>query len=124
MAATGEVMGALDQARCHSPMDRRAGSPGAMVCKFVAACVAAYALSPIDLIPDFVPVLGYVDDIILVPLGIILAVRLIPVPLMEEFRATAAARKGRPVSRIGAVVVATIWLASAALLIWAFWLRD
>jgi uncharacterized membrane protein YkvA (DUF1232 family) len=52
----------------------------------VAACVAAYALSPIDLIPDFIPVLGYLDDLIIVPLGILLAVRLVPPDLMAEFR--------------------------------------
>ncbi|KKC31167.1 membrane protein [Devosia psychrophila] len=91
--------------------------------KLAAGCVAAYALSPIDLIPDFIPVLGYLDDIILVPLGIMLAVRLIPAPLMVEFRALAAAREGRPMSRFAAAVVIVIWLISAALLIWAFWLR-
>jgi uncharacterized membrane protein YkvA (DUF1232 family) len=92
--------------------------------KLAAGCVAAYALSPIDLIPDFIPVLGYLDDIILVPLGIILAVRLIPALLMAEFRARAAAWEGRPMSRSGAAVILVIWLAAAALLIWAFWLRP
>jgi uncharacterized membrane protein YkvA (DUF1232 family) len=88
--------------------------------KFVAACVAAYALSPIDLIPDFIPVLGYLDDIILVPLGIALAIRLIPPTLLEEHRAGASARIGqRPVSRIGAVIIVMIWLALASLfLVW------
>lgn len=89
--------------------------------KLAAGCVAAYALSPIDLIPDFIPVLGYLDDIVLVPLGIMLAVRLIPAPLMTEFRAMAAAREGRPMSRTGAAVIITLWLVGAALLIWAFW---
>lgn len=92
--------------------------------KLAAGCVAAYALSPIDLIPDFIPVLGYLDDIVLVPLGIMLAVWLIPAPLMAEFRATAAARESRPLSRIGAAVIIMIWLAAAALLAWAFWLRN
>src|SRR5215217_8034032 len=74
--------------------------------KAVAACVAAYAFSPIDLIPDFIPVLGYLDDLILVPLGIALAIRLIPSALFEEHREHAAARiAGRPVSRIGAFVI-------------------
>jgi uncharacterized membrane protein YkvA (DUF1232 family) len=60
--------------------------------KVVAAAVAAYALSPIDLIPDFVPVLGYLDDLVIVPLGIMWAVRLVPGTLMAEFRAAADAR--------------------------------
>src|SRR3954466_2024779 len=68
--------------------------------KFVAACVAAYALSPIDLIPDFIPVIGYLDDIILVPLGIALAIRLIPPDLLAEHREAASVRiANRPVSR-------------------------
>ena len=92
--------------------------------KLVAAGVAAYALSPIDLIPDFIPVLGYLDDIILVPLGIMLAVRLVPTPLMAEFRATATAREGRPLSRVGAAVIIVIWLTAAALLVWTFWPRQ
>src|SRR6266542_4753040 len=70
--------------------------------KVVAACVVAYALSPIDLIPDFIPVLGYLDDVIIVPAGILLTVRLIPTGLMEEFRAEAARRERRPISRAGA----------------------
>ena len=68
--------------------------------KVVAAGVAAYALSPIDLIPDFIPVLGYVDDLLVVPLGMLLVVRLIPKPLMAEFREQAVLRD-RPVSRAG-----------------------
>tara|TARA_R110002020_G_scaffold25225_16_gene82176 strand:+ start:2475 stop:2864 length:390 start_codon:yes stop_codon:yes gene_type:complete len=91
--------------------------------KLAAGCVAAYALSPIDLIPDFIPVLGYLDDIILVPLGILVAVRLIPGPLMAEFRATAAARQGRPVSRVGAAVIILTWLAASALFMWVLGLR-
>lgn len=91
--------------------------------KLAAGCVAAYALSPIDLIPDFIPVLGYLDDIILVPLGIMLAVRLIPAALMAEFRATAAARVSRPMSRIAAAVVILVWLGTLALFVWGFWVR-
>ncbi|MCB5174942.1 YkvA family protein [Microvirga lenta] len=89
--------------------------------KLAAAVVAAYALSPIDLIPDFIPVLGYLDDVILVPLGILLAVRLIPAPVMEELRAEARARAERPRSRAGALAVVALWVAAAAFLIWAFW---
>ncbi len=91
--------------------------------KVAAAAVAAYALSPIDLIPDFIPVLGYLDDLIIVPAGIMLAVALIPAPLMAEFRAEAARREGKPRSRAGAVVVVALWIASAALLLWWFWPR-
>jgi uncharacterized membrane protein YkvA (DUF1232 family) len=89
--------------------------------KAVAGIVAAYALSPIDLIPDFIPVLGYLDDLILVPLGIMLAVRLIPPGLMAEFRQTARLRAEQPASRGGALAVVTVWIALAALLIWLFW---
>lgn len=84
--------------------------------KAVAAGVAAYALSPIDLIPDFIPVLGYLDDLVLVPLGIALAVRLIPPALFEEHREQAAARiAARPVSQVGALVIIAIWVALAFL---------
>ncbi|MCB8839954.1 YkvA family protein [Aurantimonas sp. VKM B-3413] len=82
--------------------------------KAAAGAVAAYALSPIDLIPDFIPVLGYVDDLLLVPLGIALVVRLIPADLMAEFREEAVRRTGRPRSAAGAVVVIVLWLIAAA----------
>ena len=88
--------------------------------KAVAAAVAAYALSPIDLIPDFIPVVGYLDDLIIVPLGILLAVRLVPPELMGELRSEATARS-RPTSRAGLAIIAAVWLLSAALLAWAFW---
>jgi len=88
--------------------------------KAVAGAVAAYALSPIDLIPDFVPVLGYLDDIVIVPAGIWLAVRLIPEPLMREFRAEAA-RRERPTSRTGMIAVVAVWTAVAAFFVWLFW---
>lgn len=81
--------------------------------KILAAIVAAYALSPIDLIPDFIPVLGYLDDLLLVPLGILLAVRLVPETLMTEFRAAAEQALERPSSRAGLVAVVLIWLVAA-----------
>jgi uncharacterized membrane protein YkvA (DUF1232 family) len=81
--------------------------------KAVAACVAAYALSPIDLIPDFIPVLGYLDDLILLPLGILLAVRLVPPAIMAELRAEAEARHtARPVSWTGATAIGVVWAVS------------
>jgi len=90
--------------------------------KLIAGAVAAYALSPIDLIPDFIPVLGYLDDVIIVPAGILLTVRLIPSGLMEEFRAEAARREGRPISRAGAAGIVIVWIAAVALTAW--WLRG
>lgn len=87
------------------------------IAKLVAALVAAYALSPIDLIPDFVPVLGLLDDLLLVPLGIALAVRLIPPALMAAFRARAL-DASRPRSRVGAALMVLVWIAAAAALGW------
>ena len=89
--------------------------------KALAIFVAAYALSPIDLIPDFVPVLGYLDDVILVPVGIWLVVRLIPAHVMAEHRELAAAAHDRPVSRTAAAVIVAIWIASAILCGWLIW---
>jgi uncharacterized membrane protein YkvA (DUF1232 family) len=73
--------------------------------KALALCVAGYALSPIDLIPDFIPVIGYLDDLVIVPLGILAVVKLIPPEIMAEHRATAAAASERPISRVAAVVI-------------------
>ena len=87
--------------------------------KAVAACVAAYALSPIDLIPDFIPVLGYLDDLIILPLGILLAVRLVPPDAMAKLRAEADRRAARPTSRIAAIVIVALWLSASALLVWS-----
>src|SRR5687768_5592193 len=64
--------------------------------KALALCVAAYAFSPIDLIPDFVPVLGYLDDVIIVPFGILAVVKLVPPQIMAEHRITAASISERP----------------------------
>jgi uncharacterized membrane protein YkvA (DUF1232 family) len=85
--------------------------------KAVAACVAAHALSPIDLIPDFVPVLGHLDDLVVVPLGILLAVKLVPPDLMAEFREEARRRCENPTGRAGAAIVVALWLLLAALLL-------
>lgn len=90
----------------------------------MAALVAAYALSPIDLIPDFIPVLGYLDDLVIVPLGIWIVVRLLPSGLMQEFRAEAARMEARPVSRAGALATILLWIVSAGLLVWWFWPRP
>jgi uncharacterized membrane protein YkvA (DUF1232 family) len=90
--------------------------------KVVAVSVTAYALSPIDLIPDFVPVIGYIDDIVIVPAGILLTVRLIPDGLMDEFRAEAARWEERPTSRAAAAGSVLLWVAGLALTAW--WLRP
>jgi uncharacterized membrane protein YkvA (DUF1232 family) len=89
--------------------------------KAIAGVTAAYALSPIDLIPDFIPILGYVDDMLIVPLGIWLAVRMIAPELMQEFRAEAERRGSRPRSHVAAGLIIGIWIATAAL-VW-LWLQ-
>lgn len=86
-----------------------------MAARVVAMAVAAYALSPIDLVPDFIPVLGQLDELVILPLGVALALRLIPPALAAEFRAAAAQRTMRPRSRVAAVVIVGVWLATAAL---------
>jgi len=93
-----------------------------VLAKLVAGAVAAYALSPIDLIPDFIPILGYLDDLVIVPLGILLAVRLVPPSLMQEFRDQASARE-RPVSRAGQIAIISLWLLALALVAWLLWRR-
>lgn len=89
--------------------------------KLMAALVAAYALSPIDLVPDFIPVLGYLDDVILVPLGILIVTRLVPAALMAEFREQAGRWAAKPRSAAGAVAIVTMWIGAAALFLWWFW---
>jgi uncharacterized membrane protein YkvA (DUF1232 family) len=86
--------------------------------------VAAYAFSPIDLIPDFIPILGLVDDIILIPLGVWLFLRMLPPGLIDEHRATAAAAADRPRSLAGISIVLLAWIALASIawsmLRWAY----
>lgn len=99
---------------------RHAETPTAA--KLVALAVLAYAVSPIDLIPDFIPVLGQLDDLILLPLGILLVIRLIPPALMDELRGAAAARldQPRPRSLVAALVIVALWLLLAAWL--GYWI--
>jgi uncharacterized membrane protein YkvA (DUF1232 family) len=90
--------------------------------KWLVAGIVAYALSPIDLIPDFVPVLGYLDDLILIPMGIAFAIKLIPEPVLTECRARAQdmVQNKQPVSRVAGAVIVVIWLALVALgIMWA-----
>jgi uncharacterized membrane protein YkvA (DUF1232 family) len=85
--------------------------------RLFAGAVVAYAFSPIDLIPDFIPVLGLLDDLLLVPLGVWLALRMIPAEVIADSRARAveALRSGKPVNRTAAFVIVGIWLLLAAL---------
>src|ERR1700742_3210623 len=86
--------------------------------RILAIAIAGYALSPIDLIPDFIPVVGYLDDLIIVPLGIWLVVSLIPSDVMAECRAKAIEAGQRPRSRTAAIVIIAIWIVAAAVLGW------
>jgi uncharacterized membrane protein YkvA (DUF1232 family) len=89
--------------------------------KALALAIAAYAFSPIDLIPDFIPILGLADELVLLPLGIMLVVRMIPPDVMMQHRASAAAMLRRPSSRVAAAVILAIWFALAAVtggLVW------
>lgn len=90
-------------------------------CRWLALGVAAYAFSPIDLIPDFIPVLGLLDDLLLVPLGVWLVLRCLPAPVLEAARERAHAASERPVGRGAAVAIVTSWLALAALASWGAW---
>ena len=91
--------------------------------KVFAAIVVAYAFSPLDLIPDFVPILGYLDDLVLVPLGIFLALKMIPSEVMAESRIRAQERlnQDRPQNRIAGVIIVAIWLLLAAMAVALMW---
>lgn len=88
--------------------------------KLLAAAVVAYALSPIDLIPDFIPVLGYLDDVILVPIGIAVTLKLVPAAVLADARIRAAQAVERPKNFAAAAVIVAIWIALTALLV--YWL--
>lgn len=91
--------------------------------KVAAIAVAAYALSPIDLIPDFIPVIGYLDDLVIVPLGILLAVKLVPADLMVEFRTMAASTDAeRMLGKWGAAIIVMLWV--LGLTFAAMWLHS
>ena len=91
--------------------------------RVLAMAVAAYAFSPIDLIPDVIPVLGWLDDLLIVPLGVAMVLVMTPPDVREEARAQAEAASTQPVSRAAALVIAVVWLAALALLGWAAWRR-
>lgn len=86
--------------------------------KVLAAAIVAYALSPLDLVPDVIPVLGYLDDLILIPIGVLLVRRLVPGHVLDECRTRAQTMTEKPVSRAGAGLVIGIWLLLAGLAVW------
>lgn len=109
LALKGEVLAVYFAAR-----DREA--PWGL--RLLALAVAAYALSPIDLIPDFIPLLGYLDDLIIVPLGLWLVVRLMPPPVLARARLKAQQLLQRPRSWAAAAVFVLLWLIAGGLLTW------
>lgn len=80
--------------------------------KLFATVVVAYAFSPIDLVPDFIPVVGYLDDLILVPLGVAIAIKMIPAQVMQECRQRAMQEfaSGKPVNYVAGVLIALVWV--------------
>jgi len=94
--------------------------------RLLALAIAAYALSPIDLIPDFIPVLGYLDDLLLIPLGVALVVRLTPADILADARARAAVAATRPASVAGAIAIVALWLLALCLgwIAWHRWRRN
>jgi uncharacterized membrane protein YkvA (DUF1232 family) len=87
--------------------------------RLLAGCVVAYAFSPIDLIPDFIPIIGYLDDLIIVPLLIWLVLKMIPAAVLNECRqkAEAAMSQGKPTSKIAAVIIVLIWIGLGILIV-------
>lgn len=94
--------------------------------RLLALVIAAYALSPIDLIPDFIPVLGYLDDLIIVPLGLLLILRLLPAEVRADATRQAAAVAERPTSRLMAALIIATWVLGLLLLLWwaSQWLNN
>jgi uncharacterized membrane protein YkvA (DUF1232 family) len=91
--------------------------------KLIAGMIAAYVLSPIDLIPDFLPLIGYLDELILLPAAVWLALRLVPRDALADARRRAALAADRPVSRVAAAVIVALWIAGAALCAAWLWRR-
>ena len=90
--------------------------------KALAIVIVGYTLSPIDLIPDFIPVLGYLDELVLVPLGVMVVRALVPGPVLSECRERATRLERKPTNRVAAVVVVAIWLSLAAAAI--YWISN
>lgn len=87
----------------------------------LATAIAAYALSPIDLIPDFIPVLGLLDEVVLLPLLMLLVIRVTPLAIVAEARAAAALAAERPASRAGAAMIVLLWVAAAGAAVFLVW---
>jgi len=83
--------------------------------------VVGYAFSPIDLIPDFIPILGYLDDLVLIPLGVALAIKMIPVPVMEEAREKARSLPTKPKNWLAAIIIIVIWILAVGWIMSLFW---
>ena len=96
--------------------DRRVAS----IDKLLVAAAVTYILTPVDLIPDFIPILGLLDDLLLVPLGLVIAYRMIPSDVMDECRREAAARldQKRPTNWVAAGVIVAVWVVLAVLCVW------
>lgn len=95
--------------------------------KLLAIAIAGYALSPIDLIPDFIPILGYLDDLIILPIGIWLVVSLIPKEIIAEYRVMADEAAQRPSSRAGAIAIVLLWIVGMLAMGWiglSYWGRP
>ena len=91
------------------------------VARVLAIAVAAYALSPIDLIPDFIPIIGYLDDLIIIPLGLLLVIRMLPAEVLIAARLRASDAIARPRSYAAAAVIVVVWLAAVtAFALWWF----
>lgn len=86
--------------------------------KGLIVLIVAYALSPLDLIPDFIPVLGYLDDLILIPGGLWLAMRMVPPEVLVEARSMAAAEGAERTGKIGAAIIGILWILAALLVIY------
>jgi uncharacterized membrane protein YkvA (DUF1232 family) len=91
--------------------------------KALALAVAGYALSPIDFIPDFIPVIGYLDDLIIIPLGIWFVMSLIPPEVIAEYRTIASAAADRPASKAAAAAIVSIWLLCTGAIGWYIWTK-
>ena len=115
IAASGKQLGITAHALWLAARDPR--TP--LAARLLALLVAAYALSPIDLIPDFIPVLGWLDDLVIVPAGVWLVRRLIPDALYAELHAAAAAASERPRSRLGLIIILILWALALWLIYWA-----
>lgn len=90
------------------------------IARVAAGLVVAYALSPIDLIPDFVPILGYLDDLLLLPLGILAVQRLVPPAVLHDCRARADQPIDRSIGGWGAALIGMIWLLVVGAIVWRF----